>query len=165
VTKPNDRDPDTTWLPRELFAAYCGPRSDRLLAYYDKAKAKGNPIVFSFDWLAFLLLPAWLGYRRQWVMWTTLVVMVAVLSIGASAAHLHLPAGAFTGALLGLGLMAQGLLLTNANGQYLKLKRQGLSDDAIRNELAGKARPNVGFAVAGLAGAIAVQLLTVLVVD
>jgi hypothetical protein len=161
VTKPNLRDPDT-WLPRDLFAAYCGPRSDGLLAYYDKAKAKRNMIVFSFDWLAFFLLPAWLGYRRQWVLWTTLVVTVAVLSVAASVARVKLPSGAFTGGLLAAGMMAQGSLLTTANGRYLKLKQQGLSDNAIRGDLANKASPHRGFALAGLAGAIAIQLLTVL---
>jgi hypothetical protein len=162
VTRPNLRDPEN-WLPRELFAVYCGPRSTNLLAYYDKAKAKRNPLVFSFDWLAFFVLPAWFAYRRQWTLWTTLVVTVAVLSIGTSLAHVQLPAGAFSGGLLAMGMMAQGCLLLNANGRYLKLKNQGLSDDAIRGELADKASPHVGFALAGLAGAIAIQLLTLLV--
>ena len=56
MTRPNLRDPDQ-WVPRELFAAYCGGGSDKLLAYYDKAKAKRQPIVWSFDWLAVSSFP------------------------------------------------------------------------------------------------------------
>ena len=56
-----------------------------------------------------------------------------------------------------LGSMARGLLLTNANGQYFKLKQRGLADDAIRVELADKASPSIGSALAALAGAILVQ--------
>src|SRR5262245_55703593 len=73
------RDP-STWVTRELFAAYCGPSSDKLLAYYDKAVRKKQLIVFDWNTLAFFLLPAWLGYRRQWTMWVT-VVGVVVASI------------------------------------------------------------------------------------
>ncbi|HKU42399.1 MAG TPA: hypothetical protein VJR89_29775 [Polyangiales bacterium] len=156
MTRPNLRDPEQ-WVPRELFAAYCGPRSEALLAYYDKAKAKRQPVVMSFDWLAVFILPAWLGYRRQWTLWATLVGTIGAITIFTELAHVALPSGAFGGALLALGSMARGLLLTNANGQYFKLKQRGLADDAIRVELADKAGPSVGSALAALAGAILVQ--------
>ena len=161
MAQPDLRKPEN-WLPREVFAAYCGGDSDKLLAYYDKAKAKGKPIVFSFDWLAVLLLPAWLGYRRQWTLWVTLVVTLAVITIATSIAHMDLPAGALGGALLSIGLMGPGLLLTNANGLYLKLKQQGLSEDAVRATLADKASPSAGLAFAGLAGAFVVQAVLLL---
>src|SRR5689334_9250294 len=102
VERFDPRDPET-WLSRELFAAYCGARAEKLLAYYDKAKAKRSLIVFSFDWLAILLLPAWLGYRRQWILWGTLVGLIAVVTVVTELAHIDLPAGAFTGGLLALG--------------------------------------------------------------
>ncbi|MEO6603591.1 MAG: hypothetical protein ABIQ16_27150, partial [Polyangiaceae bacterium] len=64
------KDPQN-WIPRELFAAYVGARSEDLMAYYDKAQSKKNPLTFSFNLLAVLALPAWLGLRRQWALWGT----------------------------------------------------------------------------------------------
>ena len=144
-------------MPRDVFAEYCGANSDKLLAYYDKAKAKRKPVVFSFDWLAILLLPAWLGYRRQWTLWVTLVATIAVITVVTSLADVDAPAGAFGGALLTLGMMAQGLLLMNANGLYSKLKKQGLNEDTIRITVADKARASIRLAVAALVGALLVQ--------
>jgi Protein of unknown function (DUF2628) len=161
MAQPNLRDPEQ-WIPRDLFAAYCGANSEKLLGYYDKAKAKRKPIVFAFDWLALFVLPAWFGYRRQWTMWGTLVGMIAVITVVADLAKIQLPAGAFGGGLIALGLMAYGLLLSHANGLYFKLKKQALADDAIRAALADKASPSVGLAVAGVAGALFIQLLLVL---
>lgn len=163
VSELDPRKPEH-WLPRELFAAYCGARSDQLLAYYDKARAKGKPIVLSFDWLAVLVLPAWLGYRRQWASWASLVGTILVVSVGAQLAHLELPAGAFGGGLLALGASAHGLLLTTANGKYVKLKRQGLSDEAIGAALANKACPSAALGVAALLAAIAIQVAAMLLV-
>ena len=160
MTKPDLRDPEQ-WIPRELFAAYCGENSSKLLAFYDKAKAARKPLVFSFDWLAFLALPAWLGYRRQWTLWATLVGMITAITLVESLARFEIPAGAFGGSLIVLGLMAQGLLLTTANGLYVKLKQQGQGDDAIRAALVNKASRSVGLALLGLAGAIIAQLIVV----
>ena len=85
-----------------------------------------------------------------------------MITIVAALAHITLPAGAFGGALLALGMMAQGLLLTNANGLYFKLKQQGLADDAIRGALANKAQASVGLAFAALAAALLVQVAVLL---
>jgi hypothetical protein len=162
MSRPDLRDPEQ-WLPRDLFAAYCGPHSDKLLAYYDKAKAKRQLIVFAFDALAFFVLPAWLGYRRQWALWATLVGTIALITVTESVVRFELPSGAFAGALFALGMAAQGLLLTNANALFLKLKRQGLEEGAIRAALVDKARPSVGHAILGLVGAVAVQGILLLV--
>ncbi|HKP59561.1 MAG TPA: DUF2628 domain-containing protein [Polyangiales bacterium] len=162
MAQPDLRDPEQ-WIPRELFAAYCGANSEKLLQYYDKAKAKRKPMLFAFDWLAFFVLPAWLGYRRQWTLWGTLVGMIALITIIAAVAKVELPAGAFGGGLIALGMMAQGLLLAQANGLYFKLKKQSLGDDAMRVALADKASPSVGMVVAGLAGALIIQALVVFV--
>ncbi|HET6336908.1 MAG TPA: DUF2628 domain-containing protein [Polyangiales bacterium] len=156
MSSPNIRDPEQ-WVPRELFAAYCGEESGSMLAYYDKAKTKRKAIVFSFDWLAFFVLPAWLGYRRQWALWATLTVSIAVITAGAALLDVHVPGGAFGGGLIAMALMARGLLLTSANSLYSKLKQRGLAADAIRAELANKAAPSVGLAIAGLLGALVVQ--------
>jgi hypothetical protein len=163
MSGPNIRDPEQ-WVPRELFAAYCGEESGSMLDYYDKAKAKRKLIVFSFDWLAFFVLPAWLGYRRQWTLWATLTVSIAVVTAGAALLDVRVPGGAFGGGLIAVALMARGLLLTSANSLYLKLKQRGLADDAIRAELANKAAPSVGLAFAGLLGALVIQGVVVALV-
>jgi hypothetical protein len=155
MSKPDLRDPDQ-WIPRELFAAYCGARSDKLLAYYDKAKAKRQLIVTDFDWLAFLLLPAWFGYRRQWNLWGTLTGMLVVATLLELLLHIRLPSGALAGSAMALGLMAHGILLANANGAYLKLKASGASDDAIRAALTDRASPSPRAAALALMGSLAI---------
>jgi hypothetical protein len=48
------------------------------------------------------------------------------------------------------------LLLTSANAQYLKLKRRGLDDNAIRTTLQGRASRNFPFALAAGLGSVTV---------
>ena len=147
------RDPKN-WIPRELFAAYVGPSSDDLLAYYDKAVAKKNLLFMSFNLLAMLLLPAWLGLRRQWAMWGTFTGLIGILPFLELALGVHIPAGAKVGVWVAMGGMARGLLLTTANAQYLKLKRRGLDANAIREELQGRASLNFPFALAAGLGSV-----------
>lgn len=139
-----------------MFAAYVGPDSRSLLDYYDKAKANKNPLTMSFNLLAVLALPAWLGLRQQWAMWATFTGLIGVLPFIERALGVHFPAGGFVGMGVAMGFMARGFLLTSANGQYSKLKRQNLSDVAIREALQGKARANIPFAVAGGFGSVTV---------
>jgi hypothetical protein len=155
MARVDPRDPQN-WIPRELFAAYVGPRSDDLLAYYDKARDKKNLLTMSFNLLAVLMLPAWLGLRQQWAMWATFTGLIGVLPFIEHALGIELPSGGFVGVGVAMGFMARGFLLTSANGHYLKLKRQGLDENAIRNALQGRARSNVPFAVAGGLGSLTV---------
>jgi hypothetical protein len=149
------RDPQN-WIPRTIFAAYVGPGSDDLLAYYDKARAKKNPLLMSFNLLAVLALPAWLGLRQQWALWGTFTGLIGVLPFLEYALGIALPMGAFVGMGVAIGFMARGLLLTSANVQFAKLKKRGLSDNAIAEELHGRARSNIPFAVAGGLGSVTV---------
>jgi len=126
MEKRDHRDPKN-WIPRDLFAAYLGPRSDDMLAYYDKALSKKNPLLMSFSPLAFFLLPAWLGLRQQWAMWATLTGLVGVLPFIERALGIAIPNGAFVGTGVAMGMMARGFLLVSANAHYSKLVRQGLS--------------------------------------
>jgi hypothetical protein len=144
------------WIPRELFAAYVGPSSEDLLAYYDRAREKKNPLTMSFNWLAVLALPAWLGLRQQWAMWATFTGSIGVVPFVERALGTQLPSGGFVGMGVAMGFMARGFLLTSANGRYLKLKRQGLNAGAIREALQGRARSNIPFAVAGGFGSVTV---------
>jgi len=147
------RDPKN-WIPRELFAAYVGPGSDDLLRYYDQAKEKKNPLHLSFNLLAVLALPAWLGLRQQWAMWGTFTGLIGVLPFIEHAVGFHVPAGAYAGTAVAMGFMAKGLLLASANGRYIKMKRKGVDSAAIRGELEGAARRNIPFAVAGGFGSV-----------
>jgi hypothetical protein len=157
MEKPDLRDPKN-WIPRELFAAYVGENSDDMLAYYDKAAAKKNPMLMSFNLLAVLLLPAWLGLRSLWTMWATYTGLIGILPFIEHALGINFPAGAFVGIGVTMGFMARGLLLASANGRYLKLKRQGLTQGAIREALRDRARLNIPFAVAGGVGCAMVIL-------
>jgi uncharacterized membrane protein (DUF485 family) len=149
------RDPQQ-FIPREFFAAYVGPDSKNLLAYYDKARERGNPVVMSFNLLAILILPAWFGLHRLWVLWCTYTGLIGLVAFAERALGIEIPSGAFVGIGVAMGLMARGFLLTNANGLYLRLKRQGLDSSAIREALAGRARSSVPLAVAGGIGSAAV---------
>jgi hypothetical protein len=153
MAKVDLRDPQN-WIPRELFAAYVGPGSDDLLAYYDKARDKKNPLLMSFNLLAMLALPAWLGLRQQWAMWATFTGLIGVLPFLEYALGIQLPMGAFVGTGVAMGFMARGLLLISANGQYSRLKRRGLDENAVRSALLGRARMNIPFAVAGGLGSV-----------
>lgn len=158
MPKSTMSDPEH-WIPRDTFAAYCGDKGERLLAYYDKAKAKRQMITADLDWFALLLLPAWLGYRRQWSLWGTLAGCLAVASAVEAVARVHVPHGAFGGMMIALGMMAHGLLLSNAHGLYLKLTKQGLAEDAIRAALANRAAPSVGYAWLALLTVLALGAL------
>jgi hypothetical protein len=142
------------WIPRDLFAAYVGPGSDDMLAYYDRALSKRNPVLMSFSPLAFFLLPAWLGLRQQWATWAILTGVIGVLPFVERALGITIPNGAFMGMGVAMGMMARGLLLTMANGQYSKLTRQGLSGTALVGALRDRARINIPFAVAAGIGSI-----------
>ena len=153
MANPDAQDPKN-WIPRELFAAYVGSGSDDLVAYYDKALVKKNPLFMSFNLLAVLLLPAWLGLRRQWAMWGTFTGLIGILPFIELALGVSVPAGALVGVGVAMGGMARGLLLTTANAQYLKLKRRGLDASAIRDALQGRASLNFPFALAAGLGSV-----------
>jgi hypothetical protein len=153
--KLDPRDP-RSWIPRDVFAEYVGPQSDDLLAYYDKAVSQKNPLIMSFSPLAVFLLPAWLGLRQQWAMWATFTGMIGILPFIENAVGIAIPNAAFVGIGLVMGLRARGLLLTTANAQYTKLKRQGLAVGAIRDKMRDRARLNIPFALAGCVGSVMV---------
>jgi len=160
MANANLRDP-RQWIPRDLFAAYCGPHSDKLLAYYDKAVRRRQIICWDFDWLPFFAVLAWLPYRRQWASWAILTGLLAASAVVEYMAQIELPSSAFAAGLAAMGLLAHSTLLTDANGRYLKLKRQGLSADALLAALRDRARPNQAWAWLGIMGALAINTLVV----
>ena len=147
------KNPDT-WIPKELFAVYCGDKSEALLKYYDKARDKKNALTMRLNWFALLVLPAWFGYRRQWTLWGTFTGLFVLLPFVELGFGFEVPIGAFGGTGLAMGLMADGLLLSNANTVYRKLRNKGLDDAAVRAALADRAKPSPGSAFAGGLGAL-----------
>jgi hypothetical protein len=153
-----DRKRPELWIPRDLFAEYCGEDSPELLVFYDKATRQKDMLTMSFDLLAVLALPAWLGYRRQWKIWATFTGLIAAVTVIEQLARFSIPSGAFVGTGVVLGLMARGFLLTDATGAWLKLKREGRDSAAIQQALRGRARKSVALAFAGGIGAVLILL-------
>lgn len=164
MTRTSPRDLER-WIPRDLFSEYCGPRSERLLAYYDRRRDKQNPIGPSFNLLAFLLLPAWLGYRRQWTLWGSFVGLLALLPFLELGFGFRMPDGALLGTLFGLSLCGQGFLLSNANALYQSHRQRGTPDEAIRTDLRNRAAKSVPHAFAAGAGAAIALILSGILAD
>ena len=142
----------STWIPKALFEAYCGPQTDNLSVFYDKAVEKQNQMTWSLNWFALLLMPAWLGYRKQWNLLATLTIMVSSVFFIEAFFNLNLGSGILLGALFGLALMANGLLLMNAHGEFIKLIEQGLGAAEIKAALQDLASPSIPMAIAGFLG-------------
>lgn len=160
--KLDAKDP-LTWISRDLFESYCGHGSEKPLRYYDKAVEKRNVMSFSLNWLAILILPAWLGYRKQWSLWTTLTVLCAILPFIEGILELHIPTAGLTGGTLAIGFMANGLLLMSANGHFIKLRKSGMETEQIRDALANRAASSVFSAIIGAFSFIAIQMVSVII--
>ncbi len=155
----------STWIPKDLFNAYCGEQTDRLSAFYDKALNKQNQMVWSLNWFAILLMPAWLGYRQQWNLLATLTIMVSSVFFIEAFFNLNLGSGIMMGVLFALAFMANGLLLMNAQGEFIKLIEQGLDGAEIKAALQDKASPSIPMALAGLLGYMTVIVIAAALAD
>lgn len=162
--KFNAKDPQT-WISRELFESYCGSDSERLLCFYDKAVKKKNVMALSMNWLAFLLLPAWLGYRKQWHALATLAALIALLPFIEGFFDLGIPNTGLAGSFLALAFMANGLLLMSANSFFIKLKKSGMDTAQIRNALENKASASIATAIVGTISFFIFQFGAVIVAD
>jgi uncharacterized protein DUF2628 len=152
--KTNLKDP-SNWIPKEIFQAYCGANSERLSTFYDKAVSKKNMMSWSINWLAILILPAWFGYRRQWVLLGIYTGLLLIFLSLEAFFHFHIPNSAFSGATLAMGFMANGLLLSSANQIYFKLRKKGFDETAITEKMKNRAQGSVGRAIAALVGFLA----------
>ena len=140
------------WIPREIFSKYIGPNSAGMLAYYDKARQKKNAMTASFNLLAILMLPAWLGLRQQWTLLATYTGIVGILPFIEYLTGIVIPNGAFVAINVMMGTMVNGLLLSNATAIYLKMRNQGLNDEVIGQRLCNKAKRQIPMAIVGLIG-------------
>ncbi|MCP3922814.1 MAG: DUF2628 domain-containing protein [Desulfobacterales bacterium] len=153
--KTDLKDPKK-WIPKNVFEAYCGPNSEKLLSFYDKAVEKKNMNSMSLNWGAILLLPAWLGYRKQWVTLLTLTVIFAILPFVEGIFQFTIPSAGFTGGLIVIGLMCNSILLAGAHKDFLKLKQSGMDEGQIINELKDKVSPSVPYAIISLIAYVAI---------
>lgn len=142
------KDP-STWIPKEVFLAYVGG-APKLSGFYDKAVSQKKMMVFSLNWLALLLFPAWLGYRKQWMMFAVYTGLFALLPVLEAFFHFAVPNGAFIGINLFFGLQANAMLLTLAHARYLKLKKEGLPNETILGAMKDQARGSISLAIAAL---------------
>jgi len=155
-------DPEQ-WIGPELFAAYCGDDSEPLLHYYDKARAKKKLLVMDLDWLALLMLPAWLGLHRRWAMCVTFTFFVCGSMIFEALTQVRFPSGVFGGIGIAFGLMARGLLLMDANGLFLKLKKQGASPAQMAEALTDRAKGSWVTALLAVIGCLGAIFFTALI--
>ncbi len=140
----------TNWIPKNIFKSYCGTNSDKLVIFYDKAVEKRKMNAMSLYWMAIILLPAWLGYRKQWAILITITAIFSIFPFIEAIFDMTIPSAGFTGGLIAIGLMCNGLLLMNANKEFLKLKQRGMDEDQICRALKNRVSPSVGFAIASL---------------
>jgi hypothetical protein len=153
------------WIPRSLYSAYCGEKSAAYLRHYDEAWRAGNPTVSSFDLLALLCYPAWLGYRQRWQLLA--VFTAGAGSIGLAMDAMGLSESPAVGMSLGLllGFAGRGLLLAEANWRYRGLIERRWDEAAVRAALADRAAPRPAFALLGFAASTLVQLGFVMLGD
>lgn len=145
----------SNWIPKDVFESYCGDKSEKLLSFYDKALDKKQMNTLSLNWMAILVLPAWLGYRRQWVTWAMITIILTLLPFFEAIVSYEVPNTAIISGLLVAGILANSLLLTNAQNQFSKLKRDGLEIGSIKSKLRNKVTPSIPTALLGFLGNIA----------
>jgi hypothetical protein len=154
-----------TWISRNLFQSYCGAGSEKLIRFYDKAVENRNLILFSLNWLAILMLPVWLGYRKQWSSLITLTFLCAAIPFIEGIFDFKIPNAGLTGTIMALGAMANGFLLMNANSYFIKLKNKGMDTEQIRSVLEDRAMPSVPSSIVGVAAFIIIQLISVVIAE
>lgn len=161
----NDLTDPECWIPKNVFASYCGTNSEKLLTFYDKAVQKRKMNSLSLNWLAILLLPAWLGYRKQWAILITLIAIFAGISFIEAIFDITIPTTGVTGGLIVIGLMSNGFLLLNAHKDYSKLKKSGMENDQIAVALENKVSPSVPLALAGLVSSFVILAGAAIIAD
>lgn len=147
--KINMRDTEN-WIPKEIFEAYCGERSNSLLVYYDKAVSKKSMNLLSLNWMAILVLPAWLGYRKQWSALITITIIFVMIPFLEAILSIPISNAGILGGLLVLGLLGNSIILINAQRDFGKLKEKGIDHDTVKRQLINKVSPSVKYAFVGL---------------
>ena len=138
----------TQWIPADAYRAYLGPDSDKLMGHYQKAVAKKKLMSASFNLFAFLALPIWFAYRRQWVAFA--VLLAAAIGVIVYEHFSGSNTRALSGALLGLSFFANSFLLATATEQYKRLIRSGATQTQVIERLQNKAARSTKAAIASV---------------
>ncbi len=162
--KSETNDPDN-WIPKDVFLSYCGDKTEKIGNFYDRAVARKQINSPGLNWLSILILPAWLGYRRQWSILSLVIGLLMFSSFVEAYFDFIIPHQGFTAAIVAIGIFGNSLLLQNANGKYQKLKKQGLSDEEISKNLANQARTSIPFAILGAVGGVVLIILSTAIAD
>lgn len=153
------KDP-SQWIPKSLFLAYVGEQeTSKLAQFYDKAVTKKSMMSLSLNWLAILLFPAWIGYRRQKSLWAIYTALYIGLIIVEALFQFETPDAALGGMSIMLGLQANAILLSFAHNRYSKLKKTGIDDAAIGDLLNKQAAGSVPYAIVSAVGFILILIL------
>ena len=92
----------------------------------------------------------WLGYRKQWEILTTMLVIFTVLPLIEAIFDITISNSGLTGVTIAIGLMSNGFLLANAHRVFMKHKQSGMDKDKIKQTLKDKISPSVPMAFASL---------------
>lgn len=86
----------------------------------EKHFKNGNLSSFSFNLLALVALPAWLGYRKMYLFFFSFLGLLCLITLGEYLSGYHLPTTAFTGGLAALSFLMNGFYFTHI---YTSLKK------------------------------------------
>lgn len=153
-----------TWIPRDVFSVYCDG-DERMLAFYDKAVSKNKMMLFQFDWLAILAFPAWIGYRKQWMLLLILQIFILILTAVEIIWDVTRISSAMGPVMFSFGLMASGIYLSFVSSEYLKLKKKNHSDEEIGAKLASKGKASVSSAIFTLLGVLLLNFIFVFICE
>ena len=120
-------------------------------------------MALSLNWLAFFILPAWLGYRKQWHALATLAVLLAAIPFFEGYFGFGVPNSGMAGLFLAMAFLANGLLLAGANSIFIKLKKNGMNMEQIRNSLKNRASSSVASAIIGALSFLVFQIIASIV--
>jgi hypothetical protein len=153
-------DPDQDRVLADL-TAFFGPRADRFIALYEKARARpakqrGN--VLSWNWAVFFLSFVWFFYRKQYLIGALVLVLPIVLGV--------VVGGAGGGSMAAFALLANGLYLNAALSRIAKADALGLAGEERAEYLrraggVSKASGGVALALFALLLALVVASVTV----
>ena len=143
----DSKNPDT-WIPKNIFLAYTGDSG--LEDFYNKAVSNKYMYTTSFSLLAFLLLPFWLGMRRQFSMLAAFTGIIGLSIIVEYVFNITIPNLAFTVLGIVLAVRCRGFLLSSASQRYAQYKNERLTDEEIEMLMKDRAAKSIWLGFAGL---------------
>ena len=138
-------------IPRDIFAAYLGQNPDPYLRYYDKVKDKQSRYNLSLNWAALLVLPFWLGYRKQWILLSLVVAFLILTDILGLFLSQGVPPGVPLFIWIWGAMSANMFVLDSANRKYAAWEKAGKNDTEIHSLISGHCTTSWPKAIGGAA--------------